>query len=118
MRISDWSSDVCSSDLQGRDRLSLSPEALAVEQAAADDDEAAAAGAEGNSALGQAGGFVRQALETIRHDLGKALQALGFDSDAIQNFSKAFVKPVLSDLKEGTNLDRKGVVEGKGGSER
>src|SRR3546814_14959521 len=63
MRISDWSSDVCSSDL-----------------------------------------FIRQALETIRHDLAKALQALGFDSDAIQNFSKAFVEPVLSALKEGVNF--------------
>lgn len=89
---------------QGRDRLSLSPEALAVEQAAADDDEAAAAEAEGTSALGQAGGFIRKALETIRHDLGKALQAFGFDNDAIQNFTKAFVEPVLSALKEGVNF--------------
>src|SRR3546814_11859630 len=63
MRISDWSSDVCSSDL-----------------------------------------FIRQALETIRHDLAKALQAFGFDSSAIQNFSKAFVEPVLSALKEGVNF--------------
>src|SRR3546814_17323768 len=63
MRISDWSSDVCSSDL-----------------------------------------FIRQALETIRHDLAKALQAFGFDSSAIQNFSKAFVEPVLSALMEGMNF--------------
>src|SRR3546814_12523616 len=83
MRISDWSSDVCSSDL---------------------DETGDAAAAEGGSALGPAGGFIRQALETIRHDLAKALQAFGFDSSAIQNFSTAFVEPVLSELKEGVNL--------------
>ena len=92
---------------QGRDRLSLSPQALAVERAAAEDKnagDAVAAEAEGQSPLGQAGGFVRQALETIRHDLGKALKAFGFDSDAIQNFTKAFVEPVLAALKEGVNF--------------
>src|SRR3546814_11282821 len=112
MRISDWSSDVCSSDLvpldpsgQGRDSLRFSPEARALEQVAAEDDETGdAAAAEGGSALGPAGGFIRQALETIRHDLAKALQAFGFDSSALQNFSKAFVEPVLSALKEGVNL--------------
>src|SRR3546814_11157457 len=96
MRISDWSSDVCSSDLvpldpsgQGRDSLRFSPEARALEQVAAEDDETGdAAAAEGGSALGPAGGFIRQALETIRHDLAKALQAFGFDSRAIKNFSQ------------------------------
>jgi len=92
----------------GRDRLTLSPEARAVEQAAQDDVEsvgdAVAAETDSQSLLGQAGGFVRQALETIRHDLGKALKAFGFDSDAVQNFTKAFVEPVLTALKEGVNF--------------
>ena len=87
----------------GRDSLSLSPEAQALEQAVAEGDEAVA-GSEGSSALGQAGGFIRQALETIRHDLAKALKAFGFDSDAVQNFTKAFVEPVLAALKEGVNF--------------
>ncbi|MPZ10986.1 MAG: hypothetical protein GEU89_12365 [Kiloniellaceae bacterium] len=92
---------------QGRDRLSLSPQAQAVERAAAEDKnagDAVAAEAEGQSPLGQAGGFVRQALETIRHDLAKALKSFGFDNDAIQNFTKAFVEPVLAALKEGVNF--------------
>ena len=90
----------------GRDSLSLSPEAQALDDQAASDDGAAgdAAAAEGGSALGQAGGFIRQALETIRHDLAKALKAFGFDSDAVQNFAKAFVEPVLTALKEGVNF--------------
>jgi hypothetical protein len=90
----------------GRDSLSLSPEAQALEDQAASDDGAAgdAAAAESGSALGQAGGFIRQALETIRHDLAKALKAFGFDSDAVQNFAKAFVEPVLTALKEGVNF--------------
>lgn len=93
---------------QGRDRLSLSPEARAVERATADDAErvgnAVAGEAEGKSLSGEARGFVRKALETIRHDLAKALQAFGFDSAAIQNFTKAFVEPVLAALKEGVNF--------------
>jgi len=96
----------------GRDRVSLSPQAQAVEEAAAeeaaaqDDGEAAGDVAEsGNGALlGQAGGFIRQALETIRTDLGKALKAFGFDSAAVQEFTKAFVEPVLAALKEGVNF--------------
>jgi hypothetical protein len=92
----------------GRDRLSLSPEAQAVERAAAEDaesvDDELAAGADSKSALGQAGGFVRKALETIRHDLAKTLKAFGFDSDAVQNFTKAFVEPVLAALKDGVNF--------------
>ena len=92
----------------GRDRLSLSPEARAVERAAAEDGEsvgeAVAKEADSKSLLGQAGGFVRKALETIRHDLGKALQAFGFDNDTIQQFTKAFVEPVLSALKEGVSF--------------
>ncbi|MGF1630105.1 MAG: hypothetical protein ACFCUT_11600 [Kiloniellaceae bacterium] len=93
---------------QGRDRLSLSPEARAVERATADDAErvgdAVAGEAEGKSLSGEASGFVRKALEIIRHDLAKALQAFGFDSAAIQNFTKAFVEPVLAALKEGVNF--------------
>jgi hypothetical protein len=90
----------------GRDSLSLSPQAQALEDQAASDDGAAgdAAAAEGGSALGRAGGFIRQALETIRHDLAKALKAFGFDGDAVQNFAKAFVEPVLTALKEGVNF--------------
>src|SRR3546814_15636352 len=62
---------------QGRDSLRFSPEARALEQVAAEDDETGdAAAAEGGSALGPAGGFLRHALETIRHDLAKARQAL------------------------------------------
>jgi len=94
----------------GRDSLSLSPQAQALEDQAASDDGAAgdaagdAAAAEGGSALGQAGGFIRHALETIRHDLAKALKAFGFDGNAVQNFAKAFVEPVLTALKEGVNF--------------
>ena len=92
----------------GRDRLSLSPEAQAVERAAAENGEsvgdAVAKEADSKSLLGQAGGFVRKALETIRHDLAKALQAFGFESDAIQEFTKAFVEPVLAALKEGVSF--------------
>jgi len=88
----------------GRDSLSLSPEAQAVEQAVADREAADDAAAAEGGALGRAGGFIRQALETIRHDLAKALKGLGFDSEAIQNFTKAFVEPVLSALKEGVNF--------------
>jgi hypothetical protein len=91
----------------GRDRVSLSPQAQAAEEAAAQDDgEAAGDVAEsGNgSLLGQAGSFIRQALETIRNDLGKALKAFGFDSAAVQEFTKAFVEPVLAALKEGVNF--------------
>ncbi len=92
----------------GRDRLSLSPEAEAVREALAEDGdsvgEAAVKEADSRSLLGQAGGFVRKALETIRHDLGKALKAFGFDSDTVQQFTKAFVEPVLSALKEGVSF--------------
>jgi hypothetical protein len=92
----------------GRDSLSLSPEARAVEKTATEGGEsvgdAVAKEAESKSPLGQAGGFVRKALETIRHDLAKALQAFGFDNDAIQNFTRAFVEPVLAALKEGVNF--------------
>lgn len=90
----------------GRDSLSLSPEADAVEQGleqpAGEDSEIAET--EVGSLLGQAGGFIRKALETIRHDLAKALTAFGFDSAAVENFTKAFVEPVLSALKEGVNF--------------
>ncbi|MEO3430800.1 hypothetical protein AAFN88_18240 [Pelagibius sp. CAU 1746] len=89
----------------GRDSLRLSPEAQAVENA--DDAEGAGdavAETEGKSALGQAGGFLRKALETLRHDLGKALKAFGFDSAAVENFTKAFVEPVLDALKDGVNF--------------
>ncbi len=93
---------------RGRDSLDLSPEARAAERAARNEAEsvgdAVAAENDSKSLLGQAGGFVRQALETIRHDLGKALKAFGFDSDAIQNFTQAFVEPVLNALKEGVNF--------------
>lgn len=91
---------------QGRDSLRLSPEAQAVDDTAEGGEatDGAVAETEGNSALGQAGGFIRKALETIRHDLGKALKAFGFDSAAVENFSKAFVEPVLAALKEGVNF--------------
>jgi|GEM_PF-2914760 len=89
----------------GRDSLRLSPEARAVGAADRESiDDAALAETEGKSLLGQAGGFVRQALETIRNDLGKALKAFGFDSAAIENFTQAFVEPVLAALKEGVNF--------------
>ena len=92
----------------GRDSLSLSPEAQAVEKAAAEDGEsigeAVAKEADSKSLLGQAGGFVRKALETIRHDLAKALKSFGFDSAAVENFTKAFVEPVLDALKEGVSF--------------
>jgi hypothetical protein len=85
----------------GRDPLSLSPEAQAIDEAAEGDD---AQGAAEGGALGQAGGMIRKALEAIRHDLGKALKAFGFDSAAVENFTKAFVEPVLAALKEGVNF--------------
>lgn len=88
----------------GRDSLQLSPEAQAVESAAEDSEGGAVAETEGKSALGQAGGFVRKALETLRHDLGKALKAFGFDSAAVESFTKAFVEPVLDALKDGVNF--------------
>lgn len=91
----------------GRDRVSLSPQAQAVEEAAAQDDGETAgdvAGSGNASLLGQAGGFIREALETIRTDLGKALKAFGFDSAAVQEFTQAFVEPVLAALKEGVNF--------------
>lgn len=91
----------------GRDRVNLSPEARAAGEAAAGEgSETAGDVAESGSGslLGQAGGFIRQALETIRHDLGKALKAFGFDSAAVENFTKAFVEPVLAALKDGANF--------------
>lgn len=92
----------------GRDNLDLSPEAKAAERAARNENEsvgdAVAAENASKSLLGQAGGFVRQALETIRQDLGKALKAFGFDSEAVQNFTQAFVEPVLNALKDGANF--------------
>jgi hypothetical protein len=88
----------------GRDSLSLSPQAQALEEAGDDKAAGDAAAADGGSALGKAGGFIRQALETIRHDLAKALKAFGFDSAAVENFTQAFVEPVLSALKEGVNF--------------
>jgi len=92
----------------GRDNLDLSPEAKAAERAARNENEsvgdAVAAENASKSLIGQAGGFVRQALETIRHDLGKALKAFGFDSDAVQKFTQAFVEPVLDALKDGVNF--------------
>ncbi len=90
----------------GRDSLRLSPEAQAVENTAEDAEGSgdAVAETEGKSALGQAGGFLRKALETLRHDLGKALKAFGFDSAAVENFTKAFVEPVLDALKDGVNF--------------
>lgn len=91
----------------GGDRLSLSPEARSVETAQESGDsagDAVAAETDGNGALGKAGGFIRKALETIRHDLGKALKAFGFDSAAVENFTKAFVEPVLEALKDGVNF--------------
>src|SRR5512138_631934 len=86
----------------GRDPLSLSPAAQAIDGAAQGDD-AQGADNEGG-ALGQVGGMIRKALEAIRHDLGKALAAFGFDGAAVENFTKAFVEPVLSALKEGVNF--------------
>ena len=92
----------------GRDSLRLSPEARAAQARATDQGEsvgdAVAAETDSKSLLGQAGGFVRQALETIRHDLGKALKSFGFDSAAVENFTKAFVEPVLSALKDGATF--------------
>lgn len=90
----------------GRDSLRLSPEAQAVENSAEDADDTgdAVAETEGQSVLGQAGGFVRKALETLRHDLGKTLKAFGFDSAAVENFTKAFVQPVLDALKDGVSF--------------
>src|SRR3546814_16868978 len=83
-------------------RSRFSPEARALEQVAAEDDETGdAAAAEGGSALGPAGGLIRQALGTIRHDLAKALQAFVFDRRALQHLSQAFVGPALSPLKDG-----------------
>src|SRR3546814_15620657 len=106
MRISDWSSDVCSSDLvpldpsgQRRDSLRFSPEARALEQVAAEDDETGdAASAEGCSPLGPSGGFLLQPLETIRHDLAKPLQPFCFLPIPIQTFSHAFLDPFLPSL--------------------
>ncbi|WP_193368403.1 hypothetical protein [Pelagibius marinus] len=90
----------------GRDSLRLSPEAQAAENTAEDAEGSgdAVAETEGKSALGQAGGFLRKALEALRHDLGKALKAFGFDSAAVENFTKAFVEPVLDALKDGVNF--------------
>lgn len=87
---------------QGRDSLRLSPEAQAADNEGVGDAVAEEAG--DKSLLGQAGGFVRKALETIRHDLGKALKSFGFDSAAVENFTKAFVEPVLQALKDGVSF--------------
>jgi len=87
---------------QGRDSLRLSPEAQAADTENVGD--AVAKEAESQSLLGQAGGFVRKALETIRHDLSKALKSFGFDSAAVENFTKAFVEPVLQALKDGVSF--------------
>lgn len=89
----------------GRDSLSLSPDARALDRTPADQKAAEeSAAAEVGGALGHAGGFIRQALETIRHDLAKALGAFGFDSATVENFTRAFVEPVLSALREGVNF--------------
>src|SRR5690606_35500189 len=79
-----------------------SPAAQAIDGAAQGDDTQGADNEGG--ALGQVGGMIRKALEAIRHDLGKALAAFGFDGAAVENFTKAFVEPVLSALKEGVNF--------------
>lgn len=86
----------------GRDPLSLSPAAQALDGAGQggeiqDPDNQ-------GGALGRASGMIRKALEAIRHDLGKALSAFGFDSAAVENFTQAFVEPVLAALKEGVNF--------------
>ena len=87
----------------GRDPIRLSPEAQAVDDTESV-GEGAAAETESKSLLGEAGGFVRKALETMRRDLGQVLKAFGFDSESVQEFTKAFVEPVLTALKEGMNF--------------
>ncbi|WP_420347221.1 hypothetical protein [Pelagibius sp.] len=87
----------------GRDPIRLSPEAQAVDGTESV-GEGAAAETESKSLLGEAGGFVRKALETMRRDLGQVLKAFGFDSESVQEFTKAFVEPVLTALKEGMNF--------------
>ncbi|WP_422365911.1 hypothetical protein [Pelagibius sp.] len=87
----------------GRDPIRLSPEAQAVDGTESV-GEGAAAETDAKSLLGEAGGFVRKALETMRRDLGQVLKAFGFDSEAVQDFTKAFVEPVLTALKEGVNF--------------
>ncbi|NIA72330.1 hypothetical protein HBA54_27445 [Pelagibius litoralis] len=87
----------------GRDPIRLSPEAQAVDDTESV-GEGAAAETESKALLGEAGGFVRKALETMRRDLGQVLKAFGFDADAVQDFTKAFVEPVLAALKEGVNF--------------
>ena len=87
----------------GRDPIRLSPEAQAVDDTESV-GEGAAAETNSKSLLGEAGGFVRKALETMRRDLGQVLQAFGFDAEATQNFTKAFIEPVVTALKEGMNF--------------
>lgn len=87
----------------GRDPIRLSPEARAVDDTESV-GEGAAAETDSKSLLGEAGGFVRKALETMRRDLGQVLKAFGFDSESVQEFTKAFVEPVLTALKEGMNF--------------
>jgi len=87
----------------GRDPIRLSPEAQAVDGAESV-GEGAAAETDSKSLLGEAGGFVRKALETMRRDLGQVLKAFGFDSESVQEFTKAFVEPVLDALKDGVNF--------------
>ncbi len=87
----------------GRDPIRLSPEAQAVDDTESV-GEGAAAETDSKSLLGEAGGFVRKALDTMRRDLGQVLKAFGFDSESVQEFTKAFVEPVLTALKEGMNF--------------
>lgn len=87
----------------GRDPIRLSPEAQAVDDTESV-GEGAAAETNSKALMGEAGGFVRKALETMRRDLGQVLKAFGFDSNAVQDFTKAFVEPVITALKEGVNF--------------
>lgn len=87
----------------GRDPIRLSPEAQAVDDTESV-GEGAAAETNSKALLGEAGGFVRKALETMRRDLGQVLKAFGFDSEATQNFAQAFIEPVITALKEGVNF--------------
>ena len=86
-----------------RDQVALSPEAEAAQDVESV-GEGVAAETESRALLGEAGGFVRKALDTMRRDLGQVLKAFGFDSESVQEFTKAFVEPVLTALKEGMNF--------------
>ncbi|WP_299616642.1 hypothetical protein [Pelagibius sp.] len=86
-----------------RDLVALSPEAEAAQDVESV-GEGVAAETESRALLGEAGGFVRKALETMRRDLGQVLKAFGFDTEAAKGFAQAFVEPVIAALKDGVNF--------------